>query len=291
MKIRIALLLLSAVVVRGAEDSENVCRTHLRHLGGALKAYKLLHEDKAPTKLSELYLEGLTDSLGDFNCPASGTTIATAAEIDAKSDYEPGSGDILVREKLAHHGDKPLAILADGSIKPIDSTKTAETAPAKPAANAAAVPAVTETTPPVPAPAPPPTPPAAPETATNAESLPEFSLIPPGTKLPPQKPPPPAPALGLGTRETAYFGANLRDTGTADFGAVIVQVLPRSPAERSGFKEGDVIITVDGQTIQTSRQFVEAVAGITPGARVNMLAVRKGKNLKFTVILGSQPPR
>ncbi len=121
-----ALLLLSFVLVaRAADDPEAVCRTHLRHLAGAVKAYKLVHDDKSPAKLSELYTEGLADSLSDFTCPGSGITITVAAEIDAKTDYVLGTGEILVREKAVHHGAQALGIFADATIKGVDGTPAA----------------------------------------------------------------------------------------------------------------------------------------------------------------------
>jgi hypothetical protein len=40
------------LVLARAEDAitEAACRTHLRNLGGAVKAYRLIHEDKTPAK-------------------------------------------------------------------------------------------------------------------------------------------------------------------------------------------------------------------------------------------------
>ena len=137
MKTIIALSLLIATIASAADNPETACRAHLRNLGGAVKAYALLHDNKSPAKLSELYLEGLLDSLGDFTCPASGVSITTAGEIDAKSDYALGTGDILVREKTARHDGKALACFADGTIKPVEG--------GAPAAAARTTPTPTET--------------------------------------------------------------------------------------------------------------------------------------------------
>jgi competence protein ComGC len=121
MKIGIALLLLVVTVARAADDAEKGCRARLKNLGGATKAYQIIH-DKRPAKISDLYSDGLVNSLDDFICPASGTTIKVASEIDSKSDYTleplPDAKDMVVREKTSRHGaNTVLAIFADNSIK------------------------------------------------------------------------------------------------------------------------------------------------------------------------------
>jgi|GEM_PF-5843227 len=150
MRPLIALLVTLPLLASAEEaDPEAACRAHLQKLGGAVRAYRLIHDGKDPAKLSDLYNESLVESLGDFACPASGTKIAAAADIDAKSDYTlqplPGSKDMLVREKTARHPSGMLAGFADGSIKavgaptqssagaPPPETAASESAPAPPA--------------------------------------------------------------------------------------------------------------------------------------------------------------
>jgi hypothetical protein len=149
----LALALVSLAVCSRAEDAPGSAarREHLKHLGGAIRAYGILHENKPPAKLSDLYLDGLADKLSDFVCPGSGTTITSDAEIDAKSDYtlEPlaDAKDMIVREKNPLQGaNTVLAIFADNSIKALPSPggSTAAVTPATnsptPAAKASAPP-------------------------------------------------------------------------------------------------------------------------------------------------------
>ncbi len=121
----LALLIFSVAPARAADaTSEDACRAHLKRIGGAIRAYRLIHENKFPAKLADLYLDGLVENLGDFTCPASGTFITSSAELDAKSDYTlesvPGTTNLLAREKNSRHGQNiVLAVFADGSIKPV----------------------------------------------------------------------------------------------------------------------------------------------------------------------------
>lgn len=117
------VLLLGSPAISSAQEtnSEAVCRLRLKRIGTAVRAYKLIHE-KPPAKLADLYLEGLVESVGEFACPASGTSIVLASEIDAKSDYTfaplPGAKDLLVREKTSRHTNgNVLATFSDGSIR------------------------------------------------------------------------------------------------------------------------------------------------------------------------------
>lgn len=135
----LALALVALAVCSRAEDTpvSGARRDRLKHLGGAIRAYGILHENKPPAKLSDLYHDGLADKLSDFVCPGSGTTITSEAEIDAKSDYtmEPlaDAKEMIVREKNPLPGaNTVLAIFTDNSIKslPVSAGSTAAATPA-----------------------------------------------------------------------------------------------------------------------------------------------------------------
>jgi hypothetical protein len=134
----LVLALVTLAVCSQAEDApvSAARRDHLKHLGGAIRAYAILHENKPPAKLSDLYRDGLADKLSDFACPGSGTTVTSDAEIDAKGDYtlEPlaDAKEMIVREKNPLPGaNTVLAIFADNSIKslPAPSSAVAATTP------------------------------------------------------------------------------------------------------------------------------------------------------------------
>jgi hypothetical protein len=132
------LLLLLCLALFGFSQEPNsdaVRRGQLKHLGGALKAYQIIHDGKSPAKLSDLYREGLAESLSDFVRPGGPTRITTDSEIDEKSDYTlesmPGTKDLLVREKSPGAEGKMLGVFADGAIKVL-ATSGSSGAGAKP---------------------------------------------------------------------------------------------------------------------------------------------------------------
>ena len=70
-------------------------------------------------------------------------------------------------------------------------------------------------------------------------------------------------------------------------GALIAQVGRDSPAERAGLQSGDVIVTFDGEPIETSADLPHVVGLIAPGRQVKALVVRDGDEQRVTVEVGT----
>ena len=72
-------------------------------------------------------------------------------------------------------------------------------------------------------------------------------------------------------------------------GALISEIMKGGPAEGSGLKPGDVIVTFEGKPIQNFSDLPRMVAGTAPGTKVSLEAVRKGKKRTVRVQLGELP--
>lgn len=68
-------------------------------------------------------------------------------------------------------------------------------------------------------------------------------------------------------------------------GALVNSVLEGQPAAVAGIKEGDVIVAIDGQTIEDTEQLLRKVAMLTPGNKSTITVWRDGKkaDLSLTV--------
>lgn len=71
-------------------------------------------------------------------------------------------------------------------------------------------------------------------------------------------------------------------------GALVGQVMPGEPAEKAGMHDGDVIVSVDGKSIEDTSDLLRTIAGKAPGATVVLTVWRNGKTLQVRVVLGQR---
>jgi len=74
-----------------------------------------------------------------------------------------------------------------------------------------------------------------------------------------------------------------------DAGALVTSVSPKSPAEKAGVREGDVVVDVNGKKVEGPRELQLMVAGMLPGAKVDVKVVRDGKEKIFNIELAERP--
>jgi serine protease Do len=72
-------------------------------------------------------------------------------------------------------------------------------------------------------------------------------------------------------------------------GAVVSQVFEGSPAEKAGFKVGDIIITLDGVKIKNSQDVVREVLKKQVGQRVRFGVLREGKEIDVSATTVEMP--
>ena len=87
-----------------------------------------------------------------------------------------------------------------------------------------------------------------------------------------------------------YIGisvSTLTDGYTA-FGASVVSVVEDSPAAEAGIQAGDVITAIDGETVTTRDELVNAVKTKSVGDEVVLRVLREGQTSDITVTVGEQ---
>ena len=72
-------------------------------------------------------------------------------------------------------------------------------------------------------------------------------------------------------------------------GALVDHAENDTPAAKAGLKAGDVITTVNGEAVNDARQLSRRIAGLKPGAKIDVAYIRDGKDKAATVELGSLP--
>jgi serine protease Do len=76
---------------------------------------------------------------------------------------------------------------------------------------------------------------------------------------------------------------------TADKGAVVMNVLPDSPAGKAGVKQGDVIVIVDGKAVADPEELRVAVRAAGAGKEVKVTILRGGEQKELTAQLQALP--
>ena len=94
--------------------------------------------------------------------------------------------------------------------------------------------------------------------------------------------------LGIGIRNLDYNQAQAFGLPNAD-GALVLSVEPNTPAADAGVEHGDVILSVDGHKLKTTRDLIGYVSAKGPNASVRLEILRNGKPLTKTVKLRERP--
>jgi serine protease Do len=91
---------------------------------------------------------------------------------------------------------------------------------------------------------------------------------------------------GGGRIERGWLGVSVEDTRN---GVAVAGVDRASPAGRAGIRQGDTIVAVNGERIESSRGLIRTIAAVTPGKDVSLAIRRQGRDLDVPVTIGRRP--
>jgi serine protease DegQ len=72
-------------------------------------------------------------------------------------------------------------------------------------------------------------------------------------------------------------------------GVLISGVLEGGPADKAGFKPGDVLTQVNGQAVNDVAALLNRIAQTNPGDEAKVVLLRKGKELSIRIQVGKRP--
>jgi serine protease Do len=72
-------------------------------------------------------------------------------------------------------------------------------------------------------------------------------------------------------------------------GALVQTVEPGKPADRAGVKPGDVVVAIDGKSINTNRDLIDYVSYLPVGSNVNISVIRDGQRKTLTARTAERP--
>ena len=63
-------------------------------------------------------------------------------------------------------------------------------------------------------------------------------------------------------------------------------VTPGGPADKAGIKENDILVSIDGKTIDENNSIASLLRAYKPGNTITIKLLRAGKEMQVTVKLG-----
>jgi len=72
-------------------------------------------------------------------------------------------------------------------------------------------------------------------------------------------------------------------------GAAVIAVFARSPASKAGLREGDVVVSIDGQAVRSTEEISKALRALDPGDSVVLEVVDPAGPRRVTVTVGKRP--
>jgi serine protease Do len=72
-------------------------------------------------------------------------------------------------------------------------------------------------------------------------------------------------------------------------GALVAEPQSDSPAQKAGIKAGDVIVSVNGETVSDARNLARRISAMAPGTSVKLGIIRSGREDTLTLTLGELP--
>jgi serine protease Do len=74
-------------------------------------------------------------------------------------------------------------------------------------------------------------------------------------------------------------------------GALVASVQPGEPAAEAGLRTGDVILSLNGESISDSSELTRSIGKLKPGSQARLTVWRDGKQTEVTAVLGERGPQ
>ncbi len=72
-------------------------------------------------------------------------------------------------------------------------------------------------------------------------------------------------------------------------GALVQQVVPKTPAAKAGIEPGDLVVALNGKPIESSGDLTRNIAVVAPGGKATLTVLRKGQKKDMTLAVAVRP--
>lgn len=74
-------------------------------------------------------------------------------------------------------------------------------------------------------------------------------------------------------------------------GVIIAAVLKNGPADKAGVKPGDILVSVEGQTISNMSEMFNLIAKLKPDSKTKIIVLREGREFPLEIVVGKRPSK
>jgi thiol-disulfide isomerase/thioredoxin len=106
---------------------------------------------------------------------------------------------------------------------------------------------------------------------------------------PPSRPDAPVSAPAVADPAPGWLGVALSARSPDEAGAVVSNVLRRSPADTQGLQVGDIVLGINAEPVSDPEQLSQAIAALGAGGRANLIVQRGADKRLLAVELGHNP--
>lgn len=98
--------------------------------------------------------------------------------------------------------------------------------------------------------------------------------------------------LGVGL-QSIPVPANLREKNQIDNenGVIVLSVQPQGPAEKAGLVLGDILLSINGKSVQDVDDIQQALSGVAIGATLAVTLLRGGEGTERSIVVEERPRR
>jgi serine protease Do len=96
--------------------------------------------------------------------------------------------------------------------------------------------------------------------------------------------------LAKGHVDRGWLGVELDTTSHKRTGAAIASVNHGGPAAKGGLRPGDLVMSINGERVESTRELIRDVSAVNPGGLARLRVRRGNQTLDLAIVVGRRPP-
>ncbi|HQT67859.1 MAG: endopeptidase [Rhodospirillales bacterium 20-60-12] len=95
--------------------------------------------------------------------------------------------------------------------------------------------------------------------------------------------------ISHGSIPRGWLGISVGNLASGGPGVAVTGVQPHGPAAQAGLVTNDIVLAVNGRTVNDSNDLIRAIAAVSPGQRLRLKVDQDGRSFGVNVVVGRRP--